>query len=243
LTVVGLGGGFDTDLPATGNIDIVGNVVGSLTGNHFGTYANITQVNATTCNVGNIRMTGGNVAVSGQINALGNVVAPFFVGNGSQLTGVKATNITAGPVFSLYASNTQTFSGAATVNANVSYDAKVFDPLSVASATGVITIPTTGYYQINASVAFNPFVSSSVGSDLRVFVNSRHVNTLTSIAYPNIDIFTSTVNPPQYSGGTLIRANVGDVLTIRFNNGGTSQTVFGNSSGIFTTFTGYYVCA
>jgi hypothetical protein len=33
-------------------------------------------------------MVGGNVAVSGQINTLGNVVAPFFVGNGSQLTGV-----------------------------------------------------------------------------------------------------------------------------------------------------------
>jgi hypothetical protein len=35
-------------------------------------------------------MLGGNIIASGQVNTLGNVVAPFFIGNGSQLTGIAA---------------------------------------------------------------------------------------------------------------------------------------------------------
>ena len=69
-------------LPGNASLDIRGNVIGN--------YANVTTLIGTTGNVGNVRMVGGNVAVSGQINVLGNAVASFFVGNGSQLTGIAA---------------------------------------------------------------------------------------------------------------------------------------------------------
>ena len=75
--------GITSGLPATANIDIVGNVIGA--------YANVANVIAVQGNIGNTRFLGGNVAVSGQINTLGNVVAPFFIGNGSQLTGITST--------------------------------------------------------------------------------------------------------------------------------------------------------
>jgi hypothetical protein len=74
--------GITATLPTTTNLDIRGNVIGA--------YANVANIIAVQGNIGNTRFLGGNVAVSGQVNTLGNVVAPFFVGNGSRLTGVVA---------------------------------------------------------------------------------------------------------------------------------------------------------
>jgi hypothetical protein len=72
-------------LPGIANLDTRGNVIGS--------YANVTNIIATVGNVGNTRFAGGNVSVSGQVNISGNVVAPFFVGNGSQLFGLSASSL------------------------------------------------------------------------------------------------------------------------------------------------------
>ena len=73
--------GISTALPSTANIDIRGNVIGS--------FSNVTTLIGTTGNVGNVIMLGGNLAMSGQINALGNIVAPFFLGNGALLSGIS----------------------------------------------------------------------------------------------------------------------------------------------------------
>ena len=64
--------GVTATLPLTANLDIRGNIIGA--------YANVSNIIAVGGNVGNTRFLGGNVAVSGQINVLGNVVAPFFKG-------------------------------------------------------------------------------------------------------------------------------------------------------------------
>ena len=75
--------GVTSTLPSTGNIDISGNITG--------TYANVTTVNGSSGNIGNVQLQGGNVRASGQINAIGNVVGNFFIGNGTQLTGITTT--------------------------------------------------------------------------------------------------------------------------------------------------------
>jgi cytoskeletal protein CcmA (bactofilin family) len=59
LTIVGLGSGFTSGLPTTGNVDIRGNVTAP-----------------------------GNITVAGQVNVTGNVAASFFRGNGALLTGI-----------------------------------------------------------------------------------------------------------------------------------------------------------
>jgi len=59
LNIVGLGSGFTSGLPSTGNIDIIGNVTAP-----------------------------GNISVAGQVNVTGNVSASFYRGNGALLTGI-----------------------------------------------------------------------------------------------------------------------------------------------------------
>ena len=83
------------------NIDIRGNVIGS--------YANVSNVIATFGNVGSTIFSGGNVAVSGQVNVLGNIVAPYFIGTGSQITRTGLTVVvqpTAAPVAQIISNNT-----------------------------------------------------------------------------------------------------------------------------------------
>jgi hypothetical protein len=70
-------------LPPVANIDIAGNVIG--------TYANVSSIVASSGNIGNVTVAGGNITASGQINVLGNIIAPFFIGDGSQLTGIAAS--------------------------------------------------------------------------------------------------------------------------------------------------------
>ena len=114
---------------ATGNIKGInigtGGVTGSQTnfivgpsggtGNFFvqqGTAVTIANTGANALSVtGNI--TGGNFRTSGMITATGNIVGNFFLGNGSQLTGIDATSIQNGN------SNVRIASSAGNVTINV----------------------------------------------------------------------------------------------------------------------------
>jgi len=69
------------------SIDIRGNVLGE--------YANIRNVEATTGNVGGVRLADGNIDMSGRVDVLGNVTAHHFIGNGALLTDVTVANIPA----------------------------------------------------------------------------------------------------------------------------------------------------
>ncbi|AGE50718.1 Chlorovirus glycoprotein repeat domain-containing protein [Paramecium bursaria Chlorella virus CVB-1] len=81
--------GTPAAIPATGNIDIQGNVVS------YGT------VNASNISTGTLRITNGNLNIANQVTVGGNVSANFFYGNGSLLvnanvgnaSGIIATNI------------------------------------------------------------------------------------------------------------------------------------------------------
>jgi len=109
---------FDTtgNLSAPGNVSAVGNVTagnisagsGTITGGNvnganfngnvaFGTgivvgSGNITGGNLITAGSGGaITMTGGNITGVGNISATGNITGNYFIGNGSQLTGITAS--------------------------------------------------------------------------------------------------------------------------------------------------------
>ncbi|AGE51087.1 Chlorovirus glycoprotein repeat domain-containing protein [Paramecium bursaria Chlorella virus CVG-1] len=81
--VVFLGG----NVAVSGQINVLGNVVSSFMigdnrGNIIGSYANVSNIISNVGgNIGNVVFLGGNVAASGQINVLGNVVSSFMIGD------------------------------------------------------------------------------------------------------------------------------------------------------------------
>ena len=100
-------------------LDIVGNVI-----------ANNLFSSSTVSAVGNI--TGGNVNTAGVMSATGNITGNFFIGNGSQLTGIDATSIQNGN------SNVKVYA-----NANVA--TSVGGTANVATVTGAEVI-TNGVF-------------------------------------------------------------------------------------------------
>ena len=203
----------------------INNAVLDIIGNLTGVNANVTTLTAT-----------------GQINALGNVVAPFFVGNGSMLTGVTAA-IALGPVFSLYRSNNQTFAtGTSVTGGNINYDGVTFDPYSACNVTtGSFTVPQSGYYQFNTSTTY-PSLAGSGTVEIRLVKNTTQPIAILggTFSFSAEPIDTRTT----YAGAALVNLTAGDKVNVRvFKQAGASQTVFGNSSTMFTRFSGEYLGA
>jgi hypothetical protein len=203
----------------------INNAVLDIIGNLTGVNANVTTLTAT-----------------GQINALGNVVAPFFVGNGSMITGVTAA-IALGPVFSLYRSNNQTFTtGTSVTGGNINYDGVTFDPYSACNVTtGSFTVPQSGYYQFNTSTTY-PSLAGSGTVEIRLVKNTTQPIAILggTFSFNAEPIDTRTT----YAGAALVNLTAGDKVNVRvFNQAAASQTIFGNSSTLFTRFSGEYLGA
>jgi hypothetical protein len=204
----------------------INNAVLDIFGNLTGVKANVDVVSAT-----------------GQVNVVGNVVAPRFVGNGSFLTGVVGT-VAAGPRFRMFRSNNlQLLTTSTTTGANIAYDGIAFDTHSACNvSTGSFTAPQSGYYKFVTSTSFNNGMQGSGTTEIRLVKNTTQ-----PIAILN-GIFSYTAQPitnrVTYPGMALVNLAAGDIINVRgFNQAGVTQTFFGNASNNFTTFAGFYIGA
>jgi hypothetical protein len=80
------------DLYVSGNTIYIGNVALTTTGSTLLIDGNAIPILGANVTFQNISATG-NVTVAGAVSTAGNVTANYFIGNGSQLTGVTASNV------------------------------------------------------------------------------------------------------------------------------------------------------
>jgi hypothetical protein len=181
--------GIDNSTPAQA-LDIVGNVIAN---NLFSS----NTVSAT----GNITV--GNVLTVGLISASGNVTGNFFIGNGSQLTGIDATSIQNGNSnVRVYANSNVATSVAGTANVFVVTDAGV-DVTGNVSATGNIT----GNFFIGNGSQLTGIDATSIqngNSNVQVYANA---NVATSIG-GTANILVVTANGADVTGTVTVSGNL-----------------------------------
>jgi hypothetical protein len=192
-----------SQLPNLGNITATTIVpVVSANTNYTVTAANLqSYVNSSTGNV-----TGGNVLTGGVVSATGNVTGNFFIGNGSQLTGLPATYGNANVVANLAALGSNPVS----TTGNVTGGNLLFGS-GVITGTGNVTggnILTGGLISATGTVTG----TSHLGSVVSVTANVTGGNVLTG----GLISATSTITGTSHLGSVVsVTANVtgGNILT------------------------------
>jgi hypothetical protein len=203
-----------TTVSVTGNIT-GGNVLG-------GANVNATTHTGTTVSVsGNI--TGGNILTAGVISATGNVSGNFFLGNGSQLTGVAAAASAA--QIELGTSNIK-FAGsgnAATIN--------------IGGTSNVVVIDTTTLFANVANV--QSIVKSSANATGNVGSTTNYFN---QIFVDRVNATTVSASGNITGGNVLGGANVNATLftgtTVSVTGNITGGNVLGGANVNATLFTG-----
>ena len=205
------------------NIGITPTTNGTLalggTSNYWGT-AFITTASVT----GNI--TGGNILTAGLISATGNISGSFFIGNGSQLTGIDATAIQNGTA------NVRTFN-----NGNVTTSAGGTANVVVVTSTGTIITGTesvTGNIQ-GGNLRTAGLVSASgaitAGGDLSLVGNIVDTGPMTVITSSNGNITLA----PNGTGVVVVNTDIPNGQANGVGNIGSSDTRFNQVFALATS--------
>ncbi|AGE57548.1 Chlorovirus glycoprotein repeat domain-containing protein [Acanthocystis turfacea Chlorella virus NTS-1] len=224
--------GITSTLPGTANLDI-------LNGNITGSYANVSNIIATFGNIANVRFAqDGNVAVSGQVNVLGNVVSPFFIGNGSQLTGITLpgtarldilygnfTGVTV-TVSNLYVSSYTNLSGVSFGSGNMDMGGgTLFGGNIFGSVANVSNINATFGNIANVRFARDGNVTASY-----YFGNGSQLTGITLPGTANLDIPNGNITG-SFANVSNIIAAAGNIANVRFLGGNVSVSGQVNISG------------
>jgi len=224
----------------TGNIT-AGNILG-------GANVNATTHTGTTVSV-SANVTGGNILTGGIVSATGNVTGNFFIGNGSQLTGLAATYGNANVAANLAAFGTNPISTSGNITAgNLLTN-------GVISATGNITA-NNAIFTGNLSVAGNvTYISSNVVTINDVAINlGNNASNITQVNNGGIELgpqgspyvtflYNSSANTFTSNVGLSAVANItgGNVLTggiVSATGNITGGNILGGANVNATTHTG-----
>ena len=241
LTWTAQTGGSGNATPAGANTQVQYNNAGAFGGTAGFTFNNTTNALAVSGNVtsGNV-ITGGIVSASGNVrganlNTAGNVTANYFIGNGSQLTGVVTSTGNIG------------FSGDAIYDLNGIY---LENADLTQGATAAVVIPTNGSsdpIQVNNTYG-NIALQTGAGSGITASWSFDNTGNLT---LPSNSSSINYANGQPYSGsgsagaagnaGDIqinVAGNIGADSTLRYVDNGGEMTLYAdylNAPGIFTS--------
>ena len=224
-----------------GGVGIAGNVyagalinaVGNISGANISTAGTLTVTG--NANVGNLgtaglivatgNVTGGNLVTSGVVVATGNVTGNFFIGNGSQLTGIDATAIQNG-------------------NSNVRVLANANVTISSAGNANIVVVTGTG---ANITGTLNVTGNANVGNigTATLIATTGNITTINSgllqNGNSNIAITSNGNISITAAGGSpeLVITSTGANITGTLNvTGNANVGNIGAAAGVFTTVAG-----
>jgi hypothetical protein len=214
---------FNGNIITAGNVSTAGNVIGA-----YGIFsAGNTVINAGISTTGNV--TGGNLVTGGVVSATGNITGNYYIGNGSQLTGVIKT---LGNAFTTISSNgvsitantststaTLTPGNNITIAGNASTNITVFSVFDAPVFSGNVTggnIRTAGQVSATGNVTGNYFLGN--GSQLTGVITTITPNALSS----TVHIAATTTGNTANIITDATTANTANTLVLRDANGAIS---------------------
>ena len=199
-----------TNLPSAtiGNIQITGNTIATL--NNNGDLVLDPNGTGQVQIVSNTNVTG-NITLSGFVSAVGNVSGNYFIGNGSQLTGVSAASVDANALLGN------------TLSANVLYSSLTqVGVLSSVSVSGNViggNILSDNYYYANGApvppgVVYTANIAPPVTPAPKV--TDQWYDTANDVLYEYLDDGTSTywidTTSPAFAGGVVANVAISGTL-------------------------------
>lgn len=232
---------------ATGNITgnyILGN--GSLLTGLPATYGNSNVVNLLAGFGSNVISTSGNVT-AGNVSASGNVTGTYFIGNGSQLTGLPASysdaNVTT--LLASFGSNTISTTGNVT-SGNVNTSGNVTGNYILGNGSLLTGLPAT-YGNSNVATFLAAYGSNNISSTGNVtagkfFGDGGSLSNITATVGPNISVTGNIIAGGNINGGNIFgAANVSgtigdfDTLHVAGNISAVGSTIFAATANLSST--------
>jgi len=185
----------------------------------------------------------GNLVRAGTISATGNITSGYFLGNGSQLTGIVAvssynnSNVTT--LLAGFGSNTISSTGNVTTTANISGGYILGNGSQL---TGIVAVSSYGNSNVTtllANLGSNTVSTTGNISGGYIFGNGSQLTGMTSSAN-SISNGNSNVRVPASNGNVAINANGGSNYQWTFDTtgnitlpaGGAIQTAIGSNGNI-----------
>jgi hypothetical protein len=102
-------------------------------------------------------------------------------------------------------------------------------------------VPQSGYYQFNTNSTFDDLAGTGT-VEIRLVKNTTQPIGILSGIYC---FGTNPINTRcSFAGSAFVNLTAGDVINVRiFNQAGATQNILGNSSALYTSFSGQYAGA